>query len=109
MRPRTISLKQLCQLWPDVPRKTWREWRKVAAEAWTEQERYRALERAGDILGHEVQSIFNQSLSDPCGLYYVNLGDTYRTTLRLHDSGTIDAGCWGDWLESMERRGVHFD
>jgi hypothetical protein len=106
---RTISLNQLCKWFPAVSREAWREWRKAATAATRQRERRKVLEMAGELLGLNVKSIFNQSLSDPCGLDYLNTGDTYGNTLRLHDSGTIDAGTWGDWVESMERRGVHFD
>lgn len=106
---RTISLDRLCKLFPSVSRESWREWRKAATAAEYMTARGKVLKMAGELLGLNVESIFNQSLSEPCGLDYVNMGDTYGLTLRLHDSGTIDAGTWGDWVESMERRGVHFD
>lgn len=106
---RTISLDKLCKLFPEVSREAWREWRKAATAARRMKDRAKVLEMAGELLGLNVESIFSQSFNDPVGLDYVNTGDTYRTTLRLHDSGTIDAGTWGDWVESMERRGVRFD
>lgn len=103
---KTPSIKALCAAWPEVPVEAWKAWKAMARDG----KRQKVMEAANVILGgHGVESIFNQSLSDPCGLYYVNLGDPYVTTLRLHDSGTIDAGTWGDWVESMERRGVRFD
>lgn len=39
---------------------------------------------------------------------YVNTGDAYSITIIYRD-GVFSVGCWGEMVESLERRGVRFD
>lgn len=69
------------------------------------------MERANDILGGN--GVERLRSSDGRGkAYYVNMGDTYDTTLLFIRSPGRDrfaVGSWGDWVESLENRGIRFD
>ena len=55
--------------------------------------------------GHGVEPIWgNDSVTWPIA-EYVNMGDTYNTTILYdRDHGTIQVTCLGDWIERNERR-----
>lgn len=102
----TPGVERLCKAFPGTHRADWVVWKSLAKT----RDRRKLLELANKIMeGHGVEGGFNQDFNHPVGCSYVNMGDTYNTTLILHDSGTITIGCWGDWVESQERRGVHFN
>jgi hypothetical protein len=107
---KTPSVKSLCAVWPNVPAPAWQAW-KDAARTGTR----RAIMEAANVLleGYGVEAILDPETRDTYRCHalmeYVNMGDTYTSTLMMHRSGSVTIGCWGDWVESMERRGVHFD
>lgn len=57
---------------------------------------------------HGVEAIFraNAGILDSPLLTYCNAGDTYAATIVRHRGGTYAVACWGDVVESLERRGV---
>lgn len=63
----------------------------------------KVLEIAGDMMGHEVESI--QTIDDTPGLLYVNVSDPYVDTL-IYDRSreTWRVGGWGDIVERQPRR-----
>ena len=65
-------------------------------------------EANGLLNGHGVEHI--RSRNGKAEAYYVNMGDTYQTTILL-DIGKdrIWVTSWGDWLETEERQGNKFD
>jgi len=71
------------------------------------------LEEANGILGgHGVEYIRapEDDQHGAHGAYYVNMGDTYDTTILLDlQRGRIWVTGWGDWLEAEERAGRKFD
>jgi len=63
----------------------------------------KVLEIAGDMLGHEVESI--QTADDTPGLLYVNVGDPYVDTLVYDRARETWRVCgWGDIVERQPRR-----
>lgn len=104
---RMPSMTTMKARFPEIPWEKVFRWRKDLEHAETPE---KVMELCNTLLdGCGVESLFNQSLSNPVGLWYVNMGDPYIQTLMLNDNHTLMVGCWGDWLESQERRGVHFD
>ena len=70
----------------------------------------RFMDQADSILGGSgVERI--ASSNGRAVAYYVNMGDTYDTTLVYQKAPTARffVGSWGDWLEAQERRGNRFD
>ena len=57
---------------------------------------------------HSVEAIFraNAGISESPLLTYCNAGDTYAATIVRYRGGTYAVACWGDIVESLERRGV---
>jgi hypothetical protein len=57
---------------------------------------------------HGVEAIFraDAGFSEAPLLTYCNAGDTYAATIVRHWGGTYAVACWGDVVESLERRGV---
>lgn len=73
-------------------------------------EPFRFMERANDVLdGNGVERL--RSINGRAKAYYVNMGDTYGTTLIFQQQPTerFIVGSWGDWLEAQESRGNRFD
>lgn len=107
---KTPSVKVLCEAFPEVSAEDWKAWKDAAREG----KRQATMEAADKLLGgYGIEAILDPETRDTYRCHalveYVNMGDTYTATLLLHPSGTITVGCWGAWVESMERRGVHFD
>jgi hypothetical protein len=71
------------------------------------------LEEANGILGgHGVEYIRTADDDQHAahGAYYVNMGDTYDTTILLDlDRGRVWVTGWGDWVEAEERAGKRFE
>jgi hypothetical protein len=63
-----------------------------------------ALNELGDFYG--VEAVFGSV--GRLAFEYLNAGDTYTLTLVRYASGTYRVTCWGDVVESMERRGIRF-
>ena len=64
-----------------------------------------AFERAVDIFSNEhfgSESANVDGTEHNC--YYLNMGDTYATTLLIDDDNVLSVTCWGDWYESTERK-----
>jgi len=65
-------------------------------------------EADGLLDGHGIEHI--RSRNGKAEAYYVNMGDTYTTTILLDTSkDRIWITSWGDWLEVEERQGNKFD
>jgi len=67
------------------------------------------MKEANGILdGHGIEHL--RSRNGKAEAYYVNMGDTYSTTLIL-DTGKdrVWVTGWGDWVEAEERAGNKFD
>ena len=75
-----------------------------------------AFNRIADLLGSEHFGVEHSEMDnfedispgdDPPEVYYLNMGDTYSTTLLLTDDylngETLQVSCWGDWYEENER------
>jgi hypothetical protein len=66
------------------------------------------LEEADRVLnGHGVEYIHSHAdtMRSQDGLSYVNMGDTYDTTLLYdHKTGRFSVGSWGDVVERQPRR-----
>lgn len=59
--------------------------------------------------GHGAEAIFGDCVYRP-DLVYINLGDTYATTLLYDYTRTRwSIGSWGDWIEAQERRGIRYE
>lgn len=62
------------------------------------------------IEGFGVEAIFSQRSCTQPYAEYVNLGDTYTTTLvYLLGSERWRVASWGDVVEAAERKGIRFD
>jgi len=59
--------------------------------------------------GYGTEAIFGDSDAMQPAAAYINMGDTYTATL-LYDytRGRWLVTSWGDWVESQERKGVHY-
>lgn len=57
---------------------------------------------------HGVEAIFraNAGFSESPLVTYCNAGDPYAATVVRYRGGTYALACWGDIVESLERRGV---
>jgi len=77
---------------------------------WRDEEikRTQMLETASNILkGYGVEYL--RSENGRARAYYVNMGDTYETTLVLDiPRERIWITSWGDWVEAEERDGNYF-
>lgn len=74
----------------------------------TEGKRQAALDYANELLGgNGIEYIESQqdTMRHREGLSYVNMGDTYDTTLIYdHKTGRFYVGAWGDWVERYPKR-----
>jgi hypothetical protein len=60
--------------------------------------------------GFGVESVGRFSEYPPVEHFcYVNMGDTYDTTILRFPGGRYAVGSWGDAVERLERRGVRVD
>lgn len=89
----------------------------TAVHTWVEQcrhrPRYLELQMAAlnvVLEGHGVESIQKDGTYGTPEALYVNMGDTYNTTI-IWDDGrqTWFVESWGDWVEKAERRGLKFE
>jgi hypothetical protein len=54
--------------------------------------------------GHGVECV-RENIDDSPAADYVNMGDTYNTTIIFcHVRERFIVGCWGDYVEWLERR-----
>lgn len=60
--------------------------------------------------GHGVESLQKDGTFGTPEMQYVNMGDTYNTTI-IWDDGRQAwfVESWGDWVEKAERRGLKFE
>ena len=67
------------------------------------------LEKANEYLeGFGIEYL--ESVNERARAYYINMGDTYNSTLVLDiPRYRIWATTWGDWLEAEERKGNRFE
>lgn len=60
------------------------------------------LEAINELIGgYGVEAVFDDIDPDSPAMSYVNMGDTYRTTILYDDSG-YHISTMGDWIESRE-------
>ena len=69
----------------------------------------RRMAAIDEVLGtHGVEAVFraDAGVSESPLFTYCNAGDTYAATVVRYRGGTYAVACWGDIVESLERRGV---
>lgn len=67
------------------------------------------LEEANQLLhGHGIEHL--RSVNGKAEAYYVNMGDTYTSTILLDTQrDKVSATDWGSWVEAEERAGNRFE
>jgi vacuolar-type H+-ATPase subunit E/Vma4 len=68
------------------------------------------MEAANEILdGSGVEAIFSDDSVTQPRYAYVNMGDTYTTTVVRERGGKYLLAAWGDLIERDERRGIRYE